>query len=39
MTAQELEYIRRSDNMARLEAEMVRATAREEEHDRYFAPD
>ena len=39
MTAQELEYIRRSDNMARLEAEMIRATAREEEHDRYFAPD
>lgn len=39
MTAQELEHIRRSDNTARLQAEMIRATAREEEHDRYFAPD
>ena len=39
MTAQELEYLRRSDNTARLHAEMEREQAREDQHERYFAPD
>lgn len=39
MTTQELEYLRRSDNSARLQAEMEREQAREDENDRYWAPD
>lgn len=39
LTAQEAETLRRLDEQERLLAEMVRAQAREQEHDAYFSPD
>lgn len=39
LTAQEAETLRRLDEEERLLAQMVRAQAREQEHDAYFSPD